>query len=284
MVHSPVFFGLFAQVFGLGIIAPLYFFLHYTNSPLSRRSYSKTQNINPHFSRAVFLTLCLFSYLPISLMFLGPSPSIRHRWTWAWQMFPLWVSVAQWIRTRTSAFSSKTEPPAKKQESENSSNDNNIIRATISTFAAVSAGVWIYTLLNSPYSLTMIFIPQDTSNTEPTFVSLMRRHFQVSHLSAFGSALMWLVYLFADLKSADLVQQSWICLLSMGGLTTLCFGPGVTIAAGWYWREEILGYENTGGSETRIGDGNGRGRYKKLARQSLDELCFGGTKGRFKVL
>ena len=284
MVHSPVLFGLFAQVFGLGIIAPLYFFLHYTNSPLSRRSYPKTQNINAHFSRAVFLTLCLFSYLPISLMFFGPSPSIRHRWTWAWQMFPLWVSVARWIRTRISAFSSKTEPPANMQESENSSNDNNIIRATISTFAAVSAGVWMYTLLNSPYPLAVIFIPKDTSNTELTFVSLMRRHFQVSRLSAFGSALMWLVYLFADLKSADLVQQSWIFLLSMGGLTTLCFGPGVTIAAGWYWREEILRYENTGASEARVGDENGRGRYKKLARQSLDDLCFGGTKGRFKVL
>jgi hypothetical protein len=199
-------------------------------------------------------------------------------------MFPLWVSVAQWIRTRISAFSSKTEPPANRQESENTRNDNNIIRATFSTFAAVSAGVWMYTLLNSPYPLAVIFIPKDMSNTELTFVSLMRRHFQVSHLSAFGSALMWLVYLFADLKSADLVQKSWIFLLSMGGLTTLCFGPGVTIAAGWYWREEILRYENTGASEARVDDENGRGRYKKLARQSLDDLCFGGTKGRFKVL
>lgn len=63
-----------------------------------------------------------------------------------------------------------------------------------------------------------------------------------------------------------------------------CFGPGATLAAGWYWREEILRREEKGGNEGSVADENGKGRYKKLARQNLDELCFGGTKGRFKVL
>jgi hypothetical protein len=274
---SPVVFGILAQVFGVGLVAPLYFFLHYVYAPLSRLTPPNVR-IDPHFSRAIFLTLGLFSYLPIFFMFLGPSPSIRHLWTWVWQTFPLWVSIAQWIRTRTS----KVELPSTPQEDMNSNNEGNIIRATIAAFAAVSAGVWIYMLFNSSYSLTTIFLPnQEAGNT---FVFLMRTHFQISHLATFGSSLMWLVYLFADLKKADLVEQSWVFLLSMGGLTTLCFGPGVTLAAAWYWREEILRRESNGEIETRVGDQNGRGRYKKMARQSLDELCFGGAKGRFKVL
>ena len=97
---SSVIFGLAAQFFGPGVVAPLYFFLHYVNTPLNRMRIPRMRKINPQFARKIFLTLALFSYLPVLLMFLGPSPSIRHAWAWVWQMFPLWVSVGQWIRTR----------------------------------------------------------------------------------------------------------------------------------------------------------------------------------------
>ena len=216
-------------------------------------------------------------------MFLGPSSSIRHLWTWAWQMFPLWVSIGQWIRTHMHGEESTLD----QDQGKTSNHDNNniiIIRGTISAFAAISAGVWIYMLLNSPNSLGTIFLPQTLPVTKTTFIPLMRKHFQISHLSAFGSLLMWLVYLFADLKNAHLVQQSWIFLLSTAALTTLCLGPGVTLAAGWCWREEALRRDTVEVEEVGDQEGNGKGRYKKLARQSLEELCFGGVKGRFKIL
>jgi len=138
----------------------------------------------------------------------------------------------------------------------------------------------MYLLFNSPYSLNTMFLPQNAVG----YIPLMRKHFQICHLATFGSAFMWLVYLFAELKGADLVPQSWILILSMGCLTTICFGPGTTLAAGWYWREEILKRGGSFENEERAGEENGRGRYKKMARQSLDELCFGGATGRFKVL
>ncbi len=144
------------------------------------------RKINPQFAKKIFLTLALFSYLPVLLMFLGPSPSIRHLWAWLWQMFPLWVSVGQWIRTRMSAEESTLD----QNQAKTSEHDSNIIRATILTFAAISAGVWVYMLLNSPYSLTTTFIPQSLSMTNSDFVSTMRRHFQISHLTALGSSLM----------------------------------------------------------------------------------------------
>jgi hypothetical protein len=238
------------------------------------------RKINPQFARKVFLTLALFSYLPILLMFLGPSPSIRHLWAWVWQMFPLWVSVGQWIRTRMDVGESTLD----QNQSTTSERESNIIGATILAFAAISAGVWFYMLLNSPYSLTTTFVPQTLSVTSSNFVSTMRSHFQISHLLALGSSLMWLVYLFADLKNADLVQQGWSFLLSIGALMTLCLGPGCTLAAGWYWREEILRRESNKESQERGEEANGKDSYKKFARQSWDEICFGGVKGRFKVL
>ncbi|KAE9375212.1 hypothetical protein N431DRAFT_542807 [Stipitochalara longipes BDJ] len=277
-VRFPVIFGLAAQIFGVGIAAPLYFFVHFVNAPISRSATPGMRTIDPHFSRAIFTTLGLFSYLPVFLMFLGPSPSIRHRWTWAWQMFPLWVAVAQWIRTRTSASTPRDESSSIHQDD----NESSVIGATISAFAAISAGVWMYMLFSSPYSLRTIFLPQSTSASG--IIPLMRAHFQSSHLSAFGSALMWMVYISAELKDAALVQQSWVFLLSMVGLSTLCFGPGATLATCWYWREQILKREGKGETVERVGEEDGKGRYKKFARQSLDEICFGGTKGRFKVL
>jgi hypothetical protein len=189
-------------------------------------------------------------------------------------MFPLWVSIGQWIRTHIHGEESTLD----QDQGKTSNHDNNIIRGTISAFAAISAGVWIYMLLNSPNSLSTIFLPQTLPITKTTFIPLMRKHFQISHLSAFGSSFVWLVYLFADLKNSHLVQQSWIFLFSTAALTTICLGPGVTVAVGWCWREEILRSDSV--EET----GRGRARYKKFARQSLEEFCFGGTNGRFKVL
>jgi hypothetical protein len=241
----------------------------------------KMRKMNPQFARKIFLTLALFSYLPVLLMFLGPSPSIRHLWAWVWQMFPPLVSVGQWIRTRMYVEESTLSDQDQGKISEH---DSSIIRSTILAFATISAGVWIYMLLNSPYSLTTKFIPQNLSVINSNFVATMRRHFQISHLSALGSSLMWLVYLFADLKNADLVQQRWTFLLSTGTLITLCLGPGCTLAAGWYWREEILRRESNKESQERVGEANGKDTYKKLARQSLDDICFGGVKGKFKVL
>jgi hypothetical protein len=239
------------------------------------------RKMNPQFARKIFLTLALFSYLPVLLMFLGPSPSIRHLWAWVWQMFPPLVSVGQWIRTRMYVEESTLSDQDQGKISEH---DSSIIRPTILAFATISAGVWIYMLLNSPYSLTTTFIPQNLSVINSNFVATMRRHFQISHLSALGSSLMWLVYLFADLKNADLVQQRWTFLLTTGALITLFLGPGCTLAAGWYWREEILRRESNKESQERVGETNGKGNYKKLARQSLDDICFGGVKGNFKVL
>jgi hypothetical protein len=125
-----------------------------------------------------------------------------------------------------------------------------------------------------------MFLPQNAVG----YIPLMRKYFQISHLATFGSALMWLVYLFAELKGAELMPQSWMFILSMGCLTTVCFGPGATLAAGWYWREEIMKRGVGVEREKRVEDENGRGRYTKMAKQSLDELCFGGGTGRFKVL
>ncbi len=86
------------------------------------------------------------------------------------------------------------------------------------------------------------------------------------------------------MKNADLVRQRWTFLLSAGALITLCFGPGCTLAAGWYWREEILRRESNKESQEGVEEANGKESYKKLARKSLDEIYFGGMKGKFKVL
>jgi hypothetical protein len=117
---------------------------------------------------------------------------------------------------------------------------------------------------------------------ETTFLPLLRRHFQINYLSALGSSLMWLCYLFADLKNAHLVPQSWIFLLATGCLTAICLGPGFTLVAGWYWREEILEHQSTDGYEVRVGDGEMISKI--FPWPSLDGVYFGAGRGRFKVL
>lgn len=177
--------------------------------------------------------MTIFSYIPIFLMYLGPSPAIRHFWTWAWQMFPLWVSLTQALLKRV--------PTSRKNNSGNSISLQGhlaTVRATVGIFAMVSGAVWVYLLLCSPYSITTIFFPFPVA--EHTFLPILRRYLQCDHISAMGSSLLWLLYLFSDLKSSGLVKQSWVLLFGLGCLTTACFGPGFALAAGWMWREELL--------------------------------------------
>src|SRR6187402_742500 len=184
-------------------MGPLYFFLYYTLTPTSKLLLPGNRTTNTVYTRAILLTVPLFFYTPHLLSYLHPSLSSRHYWNWAWQLFPIFISltnlsIAYLLPSSppTTATSGKSSAQAKSQNIDNT--DITTIRSTILTFSVLSAAVWIYTLSTSPFSLTTLFLP--AVRVENSFLPVMRRFLQVDHVSASGSALMWLGYLFADMK------------------------------------------------------------------------------------
>ena len=103
----------------------------------------------------------------------------------------------------------------------------------------MSASVWLYTLTMSPYSPLTMFIPQLTP-PEQNWIDNIRNFVQWDHVFCFGTALLWLGYLFSDLKHAGMVQQSWFRIVASAALTTVALGPGVAVGLGWLWREDVL--------------------------------------------
>ncbi|KAG4430888.1 hypothetical protein IFR05_013633 [Cadophora sp. M221] len=231
LARYPLLFFMPAQIVTIGIMGPLYYYLSYISTPAFKFLIPGSRTTNTAYTRGIFFTMALFFYIPLLGSFLHPSLTARHAFNWSWQLFPLFVSLAQILITALPSSSSPRTP-----------GDNNadlrIIRLTVLPFAFLSAGIWIYTLVNSPYSLSTLFIP--TAPVTNTFMPVMRRFLQVDQVSSFGASLLWLTYLFGDLKSESIVGQSWLVLFFVKAVLMVVVGPGATFALEWLWREEVL--------------------------------------------
>jgi hypothetical protein len=184
-------------------------------------------------------------YLPHFVSHLHPDLKIRHSADWIWQMFPVWVSLLQ----RLLAYTVMPDT-IQHDRIHNPKRDVDTVRFTIGTTVAIAACVWWYTLATSPFSPITIFIPHLSSPTTG-WTDTARNVLQYDHISCWGSALLWMGYLFADLKDAGMVTQSWARIIFAGIATTLVMGPGSAVGLGWLWREDTLINKRHKGAVTR---------------------------------
>lgn len=63
-------------------------------------------------------------------------------------------------------------------------------------------------------------------------MDILRNFVQYGHLSCFAGALLWLAYLFNDLKHAGMVEQSWMRIVISAIMTTLVLGLGAAMGLG----------------------------------------------------
>jgi len=230
----PFLFGWVAQFFGIGIIGPLYFFLHYATSQISNFKALDNRLTNFAYTRTVLPVMIAGFYVPLFISHFHPDLSVRHAGNWIWQIYPVWVSGLQFLLVRTIVPSTiqhdRIYAPTR---------DVSTIRFTVGTFVALSAAVWLYVFSMSPFSPMTIFIPHPAV-PQTSWIVAIRTFVQYDHLFCWSSALLWLGYLFADLKHAGMVTQSWLKIVATAALTTLLLGPGAAVGLGWLWRENIL--------------------------------------------
>jgi hypothetical protein len=231
--HSPLLFGWAAQFYGIGVVGPVYFFLHYLSAKIENFKALDMRLTNMAYTRTVLPVMVVAYYIPHYVSYLAPEFPTRHSGAWIWQLFPIWVSVLH-------IFLKKTVMPDTIQQDRIHAplRDLSTIRFAVGTFVALAGAVWIYTLVKSPYSLITVFIPHLYDPT--SWTSCVRVILQCDHLFCWGSAILWLGYLFGDLKQAGMITQSWAKIFTFTALTLVAFGPGVTVGLGWLWREDIL--------------------------------------------
>lgn len=219
---------------GIGVVGPLYYFFHYVFSPVDIYMASDARLTSLAYTRTVLPAMALMYYVPHFMADFAASPVTRMKWNWFWQMFPVWVMAVQYLAKWT-GLSADTE---QHDRIHNPVRDVPWLRATIGLMATLSAGVWIYTLRNTPVSLVEMFVP--TLNAPSELIPFLRNFVQFDHIFCFSSSLIWLALLIHDLKVAGMTKASWFSIVSIGVSVTVVAGPAAAVGLGWLWRENIL--------------------------------------------
>ncbi|KAI1144246.1 hypothetical protein F5Y05DRAFT_22319 [Hypoxylon sp. FL0543] len=226
----PTIFSLAGQLLGLGAVAPIFYFLCFVFGPTASelaRSPVKDRAIHAEDIGLLFPIVLLLHTAEVFAMFLAPEPSTRHFWTWAWQLTPLWIGMAHYL---VSAIMKALLPKPV------------ILNLPKYPFflllGFISAGVWLYVLAFSPYSLRTIFIPAPEAQSE--FIAHVRKALQTDHLASFGSSFLWLLYSFFDLSSTRPLGNEWLYTIAMLPVVGAIAGPGAAFAFGWYLRHRSL--------------------------------------------
>jgi hypothetical protein len=233
ILSRPLLFGVLAQLLGLGLVIHLYFFFYYIATPIEAFRASDNRLTNLAYTRSIFPAMLLCFYTPLYLSYLSPSLSNRIIWNWVWQMFPVWVALFQSL----AAFTIMPDT-IKYDRIHSTERDWPTIRFTVGSFMVLSAALWIYTLSHSPFSFGELFVPQ--LEIPHALVENLRNFIQYDFLFTSSSALLWLGYLFYDMKKAGMVNTGWSRIIPMTALTTVALGPGAAVGLGWLWREQIL--------------------------------------------
>lgn len=255
-MRFPIFFGIGAQLYGIGSIGPLYFFLHYIQSPLSKFTAFDQRLINVAAAYTALPALALAYRLPSLAMYFAPDLSARLHVNAMWQLFPVWLSISHYILSKffvkdTTKYDRIYKP----------STDLPYTRFAMTALASVSALIFNWVRWQSSFSLGYVFFSNVGSISAPftilnslNLVSGMALLLRTDQISCVLACFTWLALLFKDLKDAGILQTSWVRLISYAVLITYVCGPGTMIAMGWLWREQLLASKRAKGAVIRMAD------------------------------
>jgi hypothetical protein len=227
------------QIRGIGFLAPVYYFLHYVQSPLENYAAADQRMVKMGKAKIIILTVFISYVVPTVAMFVVPDLATR-QWINGlfFQPFPLWAVLTQYILSQfvedTTGTARIYQPTA----------DMPYLRQAYAFAALCSASTYWYvygSAWNSSISLLDIFFKDISQVTTmaPLFDGAAKV-LRYDHLWSFSAGLVWTLYSFGDLKRAGKLQAGWLRILGVSICATLAAGPGTAMALMWAWREETL--------------------------------------------
>jgi hypothetical protein len=141
----PLAFGIAFQLFGIGSIGPLYYVLHYIQSPLSQFIASDMRLINVGYARTALTAIAVAYLAPTIAMYFAPLASTRLSINAIWQMFPILVTSIHWILTRY-----LVDDPTPSARLHNTTADLPSVRIAVLALIVVSTLVFNWIRFTSP--------------------------------------------------------------------------------------------------------------------------------------
>ncbi|KAG9857937.1 FAD/NAD(P)-binding domain-containing protein, partial [Aureobasidium melanogenum] len=233
-VQLSAVFSFFALRKGLGMIAPLYYFIHWVLTPIDSFKSTDMRLTQMHYTRAILPSLLMVYYLPLAQSYLLPENNQPRTWLQLWHLFPITHSLAQFVMSKVckdTADHDKIHAPKR---------DVSTIRYTIGIPALISVIIWLGTVFTVPAPLSQIFLPQHIPSSFTDMHTSTTDVMQWNYLFAVSSTYLWLLYFAWDAKAAGMITQSWITLLAAAAVVTIVLGPGGAIGAGFLYREYII--------------------------------------------
>ncbi|KAF2811772.1 FAD binding domain protein [Mytilinidion resinicola] len=238
----PVIFAILAQLYGLGATGPVYFFLHYVQSPLEQFIAKDSRMINVAYASTALASLIAAYGIPQYLQYFASSWALRLQANSIWQIFPLVLAVTHW---ETMALC--IEDTTKVARYTNPKADLKHVRWAILTCSTIAAVIFNYVRFTSGYGARDLFVPSSAFLAQPltymataSYVEGWRLFLQLDEVFAFASAFAWLGLLFRDLKEAEMLHWDWLRLGLAMLLVTFVAGPGAAVGLLWLLREETL--------------------------------------------
>lgn len=242
-VRFSLIFGIACQFLGIGAVGPVWFFLHYVQSPPQIFLPRDWRMVNVAVSKAAMAAVLIGMTIPTLLMYLLSDYRQRLVVNVAWQAFPITTYVLLYL-FRKFAVQDTTQRDA----AQNIGADLPYIRLSITLAASISAMCFNWVRWRSAGQFSDIFVPQWSQvgaalfwqSLDLNLVNGMRLFFQIDELSLVASAVFWSALLIHDLKKESMTNISWLKAVLIGTIGICLVGPGATFATFWLWREEIL--------------------------------------------
>lgn len=247
----PVLYGIAFQLYGIGVVGPLWFFIHYVESSLVDYAAKDWRLVNVAAAKTAPLAVFMALTLPTFAMYYMPDFDARLTINAIWQAFPIIFIGLHWLLRKYTV-----KDTTKSDRIFNPQADMPYTRFGVWAFAAISALTYNFVRFTSREPLTTIFLPDwmplkqtaVSADGSLTLVSGLRLLMQVDEIFCFAAAFLWLTYLFGDLKRADMTSVSWIIFVAFLVAGTYLVGPGAVVILTWWWRENILATKHAKGS------------------------------------
>lgn len=228
--------GFLYQLKGLGFVAPVYFFLHYVQSPLENYHAADNRLVQVGPAKTIIPTVALTYLLPTVAMMIAPGLSHR-QWINGlfWQPFPIYAALVQRMLSKTVKDTTFVD------RVENVEADMPYLRYAYGFSAIIAASANIYVRLANPTSLLSVFFQGVSSPSAAIpLVKAIARTLRYDQIATFSAGAFWIMLHFRDLKKAKKTRAGWARIVGSFAGATLVAGPGAAMAAMWAWREEIL--------------------------------------------
>ncbi|KGO63138.1 Monooxygenase, FAD-binding [Penicillium expansum] len=248
LLATPSLWGVLYQLRGIGLIAPLYFISStFVSSGIAYFS-PNTRTLPESTARALLPALILGFVVPTIMLFFPLADALNTRQVFIalWQPAPVYVVILTQIFSRViKSISSSTITNTDSATAESKPNRDIPYLQTLYAVVGGIAACFHMALLLSWAALgtnfiTKTFIPSEAFAQVTTIADGVFIFFQNDFLLITAATLLWCLASVWDLYRIGVSNFSWQVALVGLILGSLAIGPGATVAAVWYWREEVM--------------------------------------------